>query len=291
MDPLHGDDIGGSTVHPGAGACENAARIPVRAQHQISWPEVEQRKVSGNPHAVGLQRRLGVGKCADAVCTSRGAGNVGHHGVVSGPVRGLVTLAPGRGDPQQIETGGTAHIWCGHHDASRSVGQRPASVEGVGGSVLGVPGDNVVAVIRIFGSREPRNPSRRSFSALNLNCAALRDHAGLPNLACRILAAAHFLVHIGQLKPAVTASLRAHPNAILRKALYDAVRNAQRVAGLPVNSVAPTLQSDIQVFQPADSGKGSKRSRCINHRIARRRVASNSVIPAASTQSGVESVQ
>ena len=196
----------GSIIHPGPGTCQNAAGIPTRAQHQISRPEVEQGKVGWNRHAVGLQRSLGVGESANSICADRAAGNIGQHSIVSRAIGRLLAR------PATAVT------------RSKSKLAAPV-ISGVVTTMLPAPlvrpcrrtaGSKLQAWraarqcssgSRCFRSGEEGNRSIGCFSALNLHAAALRDHAGLPDLAQRILAVADFLVHVGQFEAAVAAAL------------------------------------------------------------------------------------
>ena len=153
--------------------------------------------------------------------------------------------------------------------------------------MAGVPRDDVVAVIRLSGPGKLGKRSVGRFSALNLHAAALRDHAGLPDPARRIGTVADFLVHVGQVKTAVSAALHARANAVLRKALNYAIGNSQGIARLPVNSVASALQGDIQVLQPAYAGESAEGSRGVNHRIADRCVAAYAYV----AQAGIQTIQ
>src|SRR5678815_2533864 len=145
----------------------------------------------------------------------------------------------------------------------------------------GVPRDNVVAVIRLPGPGKKGKRSIGCFSALNLHAVALGDHPGLPNPAQRIRTVANFLVHVGQIKTAVSAALHARANAVLRVALNYAVGNPQSVAGLPVDSVASALQGDIQVLQPAHAGESTEGPRRVNHGIAEGGVAAHADVAEA----------
>ena len=211
--------------------------------------------------------------------------------VVSCAVGSLIALACERSHPKQIETGGAGDIGCGDDDASCSVSQRSTGVKRVRRSELLVPGNNVVAVVGIPRGSETWDPSVWGFSAMNPHTAALRDHAGLPDLAQRIFAVADFLIHVLQVEAAIAAPLRTRSDAVLRIALNHAVRNPQRVAGLPVDSVTSALQRDVQVFQPPYAGKSAKRSRCIDHWIAYRRIAAHSVVARSAAHARVQSIQ
>src|SRR5439155_19277261 len=64
-----------------------------------------------------------------------------------------------------------------------------------------------------------------------------------------------------------------------------------RVATLPIDAIPSTLQRNVQILEPAYGGEGVERSRCIDDRIARGRIATNAIIPATAAKRGIQSVQ
>src|SRR4051812_45359589 len=129
--------------------------------------------------------------------------------------------------------------------------------------------------------------SVRRFSTLDLDGAPLRDYSGLSESSRRIGAASDFFINIGKFKATVAATAYACAHAILGISLNDAVRNSQGISGLPVYSVAAALHRDVQVLQPADTGKLAERTGRVDRRIARGGIAVYATVP----QAGIEPVE
>src|SRR5439155_8020713 len=64
-----------------------------------------------------------------------------------------------------------------------------------------------------------------------------------------------------------------------------------RVATLPIDAIPSTLQRNVQILEPAYGGEGVERSRCIDDRIARGRIATNAIIPATAAKRSIQSGQ
>jgi hypothetical protein len=116
---------------------------------------------------------------------------------------------------------------------------------------------------------------------------ALRNHSCLTDLAQRICAVAHFLIDILQFKSAIASAPGTGTHSILGVPLDYTVGNSQRVATLPINSVAPTLDGNVQMFQPAHGGRCSEGSGRIDHRVAHAGIA----LHAAPAQTRIQPIQ
>ena len=165
-DPCTATTLERSAIHPGSRACQNAAGILVRAQHQISRPEIEQGKVRRHRHAVGLQRGLGIGECAHPIGASRAPRNVGRHRIVAGAVRRLFPRPRHRRHPQQVERGGPGNVRRGHRNVPRSIGQRTSRIQRVRRTRRRMVRHDVIAIVGASGVGELRKRSDRRFSAL-----------------------------------------------------------------------------------------------------------------------------